>query len=135
MTVDKELAKKLVALQGEVLRGVLSKRDDGYTSEKIPLRYEALTFQFEKGCILITVNADTDELVLAVEDAAGPGVGDEASRYFKSFVGKELGWLWFAKNDRGYKDMITFSFNGPEPEFSLVSVASNIIVYRLLELE
>ena len=97
-------------------------------------RCEDLALRLEQGVVHVSVNIDTDEVIVrAYPDASALDGSKEWKNIdiLKEYVGYELGWCWIARNYLGYADTFMLSFAGIEPEVALVAMASSLHVYRL----
>ena len=94
---------------------------------------DALAFCLERDVLVVTVNADTDEVELARTDLEVVSNQDTWKNVvvLGEFLGKELGWCWIGRNYRGYADTLTLSFSGLDPELSLCGEGSALSIYKL----
>jgi len=90
---------------------------------------DALMLRLDNGVLHVSVNADTDEVVVKDSDDAGKDWAPVEA--LKEYVGYELGWCWIARNYLGYADALMLSFAGIDPEIALVGIASSLQIYRL----
>lgn len=95
--------------------------------------FDSVRIVLAKESLVISVDADTDELIIALEgfqkeEEAEAWVGIDL---LKGHVGSEIGWLWRAKNWMGYADMVAFSFSGIEPKIAIVGAASKLNLYSI----
>lgn len=79
------------------------------------LAWGALAFTVGEDAVVLTVTADTDEIVVSHEPAPDsadwvvvPALADA--------VGKPLGWCWVAMNYRGYRDSFTLALGDVVPD-------------------
>ncbi len=89
------------------------------------LAAEAIALVVEDYAVMMTVNPETDELLVCLTptpEAVGWASVDE----LKDKVGKDLGWCWVGCNYKGYFDSFTLAFNGVEPNCMFVGAASAI---------
>jgi hypothetical protein len=103
--------------------------DDGSVS------WGELALVLEEGVVVLTVNADTDELLVSYELTL-PHNGWEASRTLSHAVGEPLGWCWVGMNYRGYYDTFTLALGDVvpaalEPRLMFVGEASRLSCYDL----
>lgn len=102
--------------------------EDGLNVDEVAIGLERMT-------LLITVNLDTDEIILKAGEDKKALLG--SSRRWKSlaplskYVGKELGWSWAVRNYRGYSDLFVLSFHGIEPQIVFCGIASSLWIYRM----
>ena len=105
---------------------------DGSTS------FEEIAFIAGDKALVVSVNQDTDEIILRVEHAPSfltdNAAGWENCELLREYIGRELGWAWTAINCKGYADTLILSFAGIEPEVLLCGVASTIEFYKLHKL-
>ena len=97
-------------------------------------RCNELALHLEDTVLLVSVNIDTDEvIVMTCADASSLTSANEWTEIeaLKEYVGYELGWSWIARNYLGYADTLMLSFSGIEPEIALCAVASTLWIYRL----
>ena len=97
-------------------------------------RCDELALHLEHGVVHVSVNIDTDEVIVrAYPDASAFDGSLEWKNIdiLTEYVGYELGWCWIARNYLGYADTFMLSFAGIEPEVTLVGIASSLYIYRL----
>jgi hypothetical protein len=97
-------------------------------------RCDELALHLEQGVVHVSVNIDTDEVIVrAYPDASALDSSLEWKNIdtLKEYVSYELGWCWIARNYLGYADTFMLSFAGIEPEVTLVGMASSLYIYRL----
>lgn len=99
------------------------------------LAWDALALAVGQGADILTVTADTDEIVVTHEPAPHgedwvvvPALADA--------VGKMLGWCWVATNYRGYRDSFTVALGDAvpvavEPRLTFLAVASSLSCFDL----
>ena len=124
----------LRGLQGKALKSVFLK---AYSANKVgrQLRFDTVALVFDLGWIEITVDENTDQLLLQFGNSTYPNQqNDVLPGIFNDLIGETLGWIWVAKNDRGYHDMVAISFSGPIPELAFCGIASDIAVLQMDEL-
>lgn len=81
---------------------------------------DELALHLEQGVIHVSVNVDTDEVIVrAYPDASSLEVPLEWKNIdtLKEYVGYELGWCWIARNYLGYADTYMLSFADIEPDW------------------
>jgi hypothetical protein len=107
----------------------------GAKAAKGGVKVERVAIGLERTALVISINEDTDEIVLKASQAKRTLLG--SSRRWKSlapltkYVGKELGWCWTARNYKGYADLFILSFQGIEPQIVFCGIASNLWIYRM----
>jgi hypothetical protein len=81
----------------------------------------------------ITVNQDTDELIVTLTDNAEPGGSDWIDvANLADCVGCKIGWWWSSINSQGYWDMFTLGFSDRVvPSIAFYGIASEIQVMRM----
>ena len=81
----------------------------------------------------ITVNPDTDELIVALTECAEPGGGVWVdATALADCVGCKIGWWWSSINSQGYWDMFSLAFVGwAVPSVSFFGIASEVQVMRM----
>jgi hypothetical protein len=94
------------------------------------LRFDAIWLVGEKNSACLSVNLDTDEIVIspAVWGSEEGEVIEELACYFDKF----WGWYWLCENSQGYSDMLIISTDGPIPQIGFCGIASAISVKRLI---
>ena len=107
--------------------------------------FEWISFHVEGHCLSLTINQDTDEIVLDIEAVKeAPKTDPHIASVLHALVGKEFFWLWNAQNSHGYHDTVMMSFSsdpatddygelGPvAPQIAFVGAASSIQLFRLV---
>lgn len=79
------------------------------------LRWDALALVIGSGAIVLSVTADTDEIV-ATHQAAPPGRGWDRVAGLADMLGRPLGWCWVGENYRGYRDSFTLALGDVVPD-------------------
>lgn len=86
----------------------------------------------------LTANIDTDEVTAAIEPSAlTPATEPNLHPVLRELVGRELGWIWHAKNGQGYDDMLILAVvgaagaGGVSPQLAFLVEASSINVSRI----
>jgi hypothetical protein len=97
------------------------------------LQYDQVVLVLERHALAITVNQDTDELLvrLCIVSEATYDVALVDIPELQDCVGKHLGWCWEGRNSQGYWDMFTVSVSGIEPNFCFVGMASSVHLRRV----
>jgi hypothetical protein len=89
----------------------------------------------ERTTLLISIDEDTDEIVLSVSEDKRSMLGSPRSwknlAPLAKYVGKKLGWCWTARNYKGYSDLFILSFHGIEPQIMFCGIASSLWVYKM----
>jgi hypothetical protein len=95
-------------------------------------RYQELVIVLEQGVLHLSVNTDTDEVIVRTDADAASLAGFWVDvDVLKEYLGYELGWCWVARSYLGYADTLMVSFSGIEPEIAVCAVASRLWIYRM----
>ena len=107
--------------------------------------FEWISFYVEGHCLSLTINQNTDEIVVDIEAAEqAPRTDPQIASVLDALIGKEFCWLWNAQNSHGYLDTVMMSFFsdpaadddgklGPvAPQIAFVGAASSIQLFRLV---
>ena len=106
--------------------------------------FEWISFHVEGNCLSLTINKDTDEIVLDIEPVnEAPQTDPHIASVLHALLGKEFFWLWNAQNSHGYLDTVMMSFSDPAadddgklgpmaPQIAFVGAASSIQLFRLV---
>lgn len=99
------------------------------------LFWDALAFVLSESAIILTVNDDTDEIVVA-HDAIPDGREWTSIPSFDDVVGKPLGWCWVSTNYRGYRDSFTLAFgdvvpDAAQPRLTFLGEGSSVTCFDL----
>jgi hypothetical protein len=78
--------------------------------------------------VIVTVDPDTDELWLNLGSIPADDDRWSPIDVLANQVGRRLGWCWIGRNYRGYLDTFTIAFDGIDPEYMLVGLASMILI-------
>lgn len=116
--------QRVTAIEGTNLR----------VDEVARLSCDELVLHLEQGIIHVSVNTDTDEVIVHAYPNANALKGSRAWKAvdtLREYVSYELGWCWIARNYLGYADTFMMSFAGIEPEVALVGMASSLQIFRL----
>jgi hypothetical protein len=99
------------------------------------IKVEKVAVCLERTTLLISVNEDTDEIVLKVSEdrraVLGPARRWKSLEPLTRYVGKKLGWCWTARNYRGYSDLFILSFDVIEPQIVFCAIASFLYIYKM----
>jgi hypothetical protein len=95
--------------------------------------YDSIRLILERCCLLMTVDDDTDEVFITLENKTevDGGVQWRKVAFLDGYIGSEIGWLWRARNWMGYADMIALSLSGIDPKVAIVGAASKLSLYRI----
>ena len=78
-------------------------------------QWERLAFVIGEKAVVLTVNDETDEVLVALEAASETEGWDEVPSL--SFAeGRTFGWCWIGRNYRGYLDTFTVAFGDVVPD-------------------
>lgn len=99
------------------------------------LAWDALAFKFGASAVVLTVTADTDEIVVAHE-AAPEGEDWKPVTALADAIGTPLGWCWVGTNHRGYRDSFTLALgdvvpNALQPRFTFLAEGSALTCFDL----
>ena len=78
------------------------------------LAWNALAFVVDDRAVVLTVNADNDEIAVAHE-AVPEGNAWRPAESLSDLVGQPLGWSWVGFNHRGYADSFTLALGNAVP--------------------
>jgi hypothetical protein len=100
-----------------------------------------LRFEFSDVRVVLAVDPDTDEIrVSDVLDTARERTDGTEWRDMSSeppwsrSIGRELGWVWFLRNNRGYDDGVQLEFDDDtrsELVVQWIAIASAIVVHEV----
>lgn len=99
------------------------------------LAWDALALALGDDAVLLTVTADTDEIIVSHEPAPDGG-GWTVVSDLADAVGKPLGWCWVGTNYRGYRDSFTLAFgdvlpDALQPRLTFLAEASSLSCFDL----
>ena len=90
--------------------------------------------------IRISVNGDTDELIVTLESTVLP-IDDEPFDLpwinvapLATLVGHKLGWSWIGRNSQGYLDAFTIAIDGIDPDYMFVGLASAVDIRKITQI-
>lgn len=117
--------KAVLAVTGRNQR----RMDDG------SLAWDALALRVGDDAVVLTVTANSDEIVVSHEPAPD-GEGWDAISALADAVGKPLGWCWVGTNYRGYRDSFTLAFGNVvpdalQPRLTFLAEASSLSCFDL----
>jgi hypothetical protein len=102
---------------------------------------DGLRFEFSDVRVVLAVDPDTDEIrVSDVLDTARERTDGTEWRDMSSeppwsrSIGRELGWVWFLRNNRGYDDGVQLEFDDDtrsELVVQWIAIASAIVVHEV----
>ncbi len=93
-------------------------------------RWEAVAICLDRTAIMVTVEPDTDEIILSLGDLPlGDGWAPISS--FDFAVSQPLGWSWLGINSQGYKDSFTIALgdvvpDALQPRFMFIAAGSSL---------
>jgi hypothetical protein len=102
--------------------------------------YWHINFYVEGYRLSLTTNADTDEIIVAVEPAPiAPPTDPTMVADLRALVGRSFGWNWSAVNSQGYSDMLILAFygeagGGVTPQLAFLVEGSTIHVHRICKI-
>ena len=79
------------------------------------LTWDALSFAIGDDAVVLTVTADTDEIVVSHEPAPD-GEGWVVVSALADVLGKPIGWSWVGTNYLGYRDSFTLALGDVLPD-------------------
>ncbi|MDG2534490.1 DUF6334 family protein [Sphingomonas sp. HITSZ_GF] len=99
----------------------------------------AIAIQLGSTAIVLRVDEDSDEIIALLDEeplARNDRKPLTTARWepvaaLAEAIGSTLGWCWIGRNYLGYLDMFTLSFDGLEPQFCFVGVASQVEIKRI----
>lgn len=120
------------SLQGQRVESIMG---CGARQTKEGMKVKEVALVLERTTLLISVNEDTDEIILRASEDRLAIMG--SSRKWRKltplsrYTAKKVGWCWTARNDRGYGDLFILSFRGIEPEIVFCAIASSLWMYKV----
>ena len=125
-------------VHGAVIAGVVG-QPGYYTTGGI--FWWRLAILLEDKAIRISVNNDTDELIVTLESTVLP-IDDEPLDLpwidvapLAALVGRELGWSWNACNSQGYLDAFSIAIDGIDPDYMFVGLASAVEIRKIARVD
>ncbi len=109
-------------------------RNQMHTSD-CSLAWDALALVVDDNAIVLTVTADTDEIVVSLDSVPDGDDWKEVS-VLADVVGSPLGWCWVSSNYRGYRDSFVLAYGqtGPyalEPRLTILAEACSLSCYDM----
>lgn len=100
------------------------------------LAWDAIAFVIGHDAVLLTVTADTDEILVA-HAPAPEDEGWAAVTALEGSMGKALGWCWIGTNYRGYRDSFTLAFGDAvpralQPRLTFVAEACSLCCFDVM---
>lgn len=97
---------------------------------------EEVAICLERDALIISVNVDTDEIILRKEDDLASLSSDQWQdlEMLSKYIGQDLGWCWVGRNYRGYADLFLLSFEAVEPHLAFCGAASVVWFYEMRKL-
>jgi hypothetical protein len=97
--------------------------------------WDALAFAVGEQAVVLTVNADTDEIIVAYTTMP-EGDGWQPVAALAHFVGQSFGWSWVGTNYLGYIDSFTLAFGDVvadplQPRVMFLCAASSLSCFEL----
>jgi Family of unknown function (DUF6334) len=100
------------------------------------LAWDALALALGDDAVVLTITADTDEIIVSHQTTPG---GEEwvAVSALADAMGKPLGWCWFGTNYRGYRDSFTLALgdvvpDALRPRLTFLAEASSLSCFDLM---
>ncbi len=82
--------------------------------------------------VIMRVNDDTDEVMVALEDTSTVDSADwQTLEQLAEMVSRRMGWCWIGRNYRGYLDTFTVALDGIDPAYSFTGAASRLQCARV----
>lgn len=117
-----------VAVEGATVAAVVAKEARGLNDGSFKCR--EIAFVLGAKAVVLRVNDDTDEVIVALEDFASNSEWQPLGP-LQEVVSCTLGWCWEGRNYRGYLDTFTVALDGIDPAFSFTGVASTLQCARV----
>ena len=98
--------------------------------------WDALAFAVGEQAVVLTVNADTDEIIVAYTTIP-EGDGWQPAAALAHVIDQSFGWLWVGTNYRGYTDSLTLAFgdvvpDALQPRLMFLCAASRLSCFKLM---
>lgn len=104
-------------------------------NDDLSVCYENVILILDQFYLIISINNDTDEIVLSIIDENKMQNCDilehEPLEILHEFYGNELGWCWIGRNYVGYADTFMLSFSGIVPQIMMHGMASMLDIYKI----
>ena len=93
-------------------------------------RWEAVAICLDRTAIMVTVEPDTDQMILSLGDWPSDN-GWAPISSFDFAISRPLGWSWLGINSQGYKDSFTIALGAMvpdalQPRFMFLAEASSL---------
>ena len=116
------------AVEGSTVAAVVAKEARGLNDGN--LVYREIAFVLGARAVVLRVNADTDEVIVTLEDFASSSEWQPLVP-LQEVVSRTLGWCWEGRNYRGYLDTFTIALDGIDPALCFTGVASTLQCARV----
>ena len=124
-------------IHGRSITGVFCKsaralNDSTFSCDRIVITVDGAAIE-------INVDIDTDELMLQLHEPYSGELSNMLDIAAELGIsGKQLGWVWAAKNYRGYEDAFMMAFGDIVPDaltpaLAIVAAASSLSLFKLTE--
>ncbi|WP_143755131.1 DUF6334 family protein [Caulobacter sp. B11] len=116
-------------LHDQTVRRITAKIDP---EDPLPIWWEMVVMGDTLG-LHITVNPDTDELIVKLTEISEPGGGEWTDvTVLADCIGGKIGWWWCSINSQGSWDMFTLAFaEWAVPSVAFFGIASEVQVMRM----
>jgi Family of unknown function (DUF6334) len=111
---------------GEKLKRIIGVEYNGFSGHD--LTFEQIQLQFASTTIVLSVDVDTDELLISQSKPVPANFN--STKLFDDLVGKKLQTLWHCENSQGYFDQIIFAFDTLQPAFSILAEGAVLKLFR-----
>ena len=99
------------------------------------LAWDAIAFVIKDRAIVLTVNEDTDEVVVSFQNASATEDWNDVPSLSYA-IGRTFGWCWNGSNYRGYDDTFIVAFgdvvpDALRPHWMFLGEGSSLICFEL----
>jgi len=128
-------------VDGETIQSVMGQ--PGYYEGGAGVFWWRLAIVLSNGAIMISVNGDTDEILVTRWHGSLP-IGEAPLDLpwievasLSELMGRELGWSWIGRNSQGYLDAFTIGSGGIvpseaiDPSYMFVGIGSNVQIRKI----
>jgi hypothetical protein len=118
---------------GVPIGGVLCREQQAWDDNS--LNWQAIAFVLGERAVILTVNDDTDEVVVSLKAASETMDWDDVSSLSYA-VARTFGWCWVGSNYKGYDDTFTVAFGNVvpdalDPRWMFLAEASRLTCFEL----
>jgi len=99
--------------QGVPVRAILGKEQRARDDQSV--EWQAIAFVIGERAVVLTVNHDTDEIVVSLQSASSATDWDDVPS-LSGAIGRTFGWCWVGSNYKGYDDTFTVAFGDVVPD-------------------